>query len=32
MYSYYNPDVSFAVLEICLKSAVLDLGSNRSSG
>ena len=32
MYSYYNPDVSFAVSEICLKPAVLDHGSNRSSG
>ena len=32
MYSFYNPDVSFAVSEICLKSAVLDHGSNRSSG
>ena len=26
MHSYYNPDVSFAVSEICLKSAVLDHG------
>ncbi|KAK2140725.1 hypothetical protein LSH36_1265g00012 [Paralvinella palmiformis] len=29
---YYHPDVSFAVSEICLKSAVLDHESNRSSG
>ena len=29
MYSYYNPDMSFAVSEICQKSAVLDHVSNR---
>ncbi|KAK2139324.1 hypothetical protein LSH36_1864g00003 [Paralvinella palmiformis] len=29
--SYYNPDVSFAVSEICLKSVVLDHESNRSN-
>ena len=32
MYSNYNPDVSFALLDIWLKSVVLDYGSNRSNG